>query len=99
MTEGVRRENPARMATTNGHNPGAMEDSIVGFERNRIKVLQEERQYIQKKTFTKWVNSYLNKVKDQWRNPIGSPFIVIGSWEYFETVVGYLIVLEILRLE
>lgn len=33
------------------------------FERSRIKALAEERQKVQKKTFTKWVNSHLNRVE------------------------------------
>ena len=38
-----------------------MEDSRK-FETARIQVLQQERVYIQKKTFTKWCNSFLEKV-------------------------------------
>ncbi|XP_055956724.1 spectrin beta chain, non-erythrocytic 2 isoform X1 [Patella vulgata] len=33
------------------------------FEKGRIKVLQDERVYIQKKTFTKWANAFLEKAR------------------------------------
>ena len=39
-----------------------MEDGSK-FEKGRIQVLQQERVYIQKKTFTKWCNSFLEKVR------------------------------------
>lgn len=39
-------------------------DGIIKFENERIKTLQEERLHIQKKTFTKWMNSFLIKVRD-----------------------------------
>ncbi|CAD5225498.1 unnamed protein product [Bursaphelenchus okinawaensis] len=38
-----------------------IQDETVDFEQNRIQTLKNERIHIQKKTFTKWVNSYLEK--------------------------------------
>ncbi|KAI6237537.1 hypothetical protein M3Y95_00275500 [Aphelenchoides besseyi] len=40
-----------------------LQDETAFFEQNRIKQLKNERINIQKKTFTKWVNSYLNRAR------------------------------------
>lgn len=42
--------------------PSRIEDATAKFEKGRIQVLQQEREHIQKKTFTKWCNSFLEKV-------------------------------------
>ena len=41
----------------------SIEDQTAKFEKGRIQVLQQERVHIQKKTFTKWCNSFLEKVR------------------------------------
>jgi len=42
----------------------------LDFEKGRIRALRDERLYIQKKTFTKWVNSFLSKNKVEVRNQV-----------------------------
>ena len=37
----------------------------MDFEVERIQELKNERQYIQQKTFTKWINSFLQKYDDE----------------------------------
>jgi len=39
-----------------------IKDSAAKYEQERIQVLQQERVHVQKKTFTKWCNSFLEKV-------------------------------------
>ena len=58
------------------------QDGLTKFEKGRIQVLQQERVYIQKKTFTKWCNSFLEKVKYEYSlsnmdTRINGPFIAI----------------------
>jgi spectrin beta len=48
-----------RFGSAERHN----QDGAKEFEKGRIQVLQEERVFIQKKTFTKWCNSFLEKVR------------------------------------
>ena len=38
-------------------------DDPYDFEKGRIRALRDEHLYIQKKTFTKWVNSFLIKCR------------------------------------
>ena len=51
-------------ASTSPENDERLElkDSAAKYEQERIQVLQQERVHVQKKTFTKWCNSFLEKV-------------------------------------
>ena len=52
-----------------------LDDDTHDFEKGRIRALRDERLYIQKKTFTKWVNSFLIKVRIE-----VSFFIITSKW-------------------
>ncbi|XP_014213231.1 spectrin beta chain, non-erythrocytic 1 isoform X2 [Copidosoma floridanum] len=45
------------------HRRMTQREDALKFEQSRIKSLQEERLLIQKKTFTKWINSFLLKAR------------------------------------
>lgn len=47
-----------------------LDDPTVYFERQRIQQLKDERIHIQKKTFTKWCNSFLTRVTICLRLPV-----------------------------
>ncbi|KAK6056221.1 hypothetical protein COOONC_06272 [Cooperia oncophora] len=52
---------PAGAAPSPGQDDDDLANETLFFGRNRIKQLQDERVHIQKKTFTKWCNSFLNR--------------------------------------
>ena len=56
------------------------------FETGRIKALQDERVYIQKKTFTKWANAFLEKVSYEHEHTLSSSLILNCS--IIQTEIG-----------
>ena len=56
-------------------------DGGAKFEKGRIAVLQQERVYIQKKTFTKWCNSFLEKVrgKNCWQVTVNANIFILSN--------------------
>ena len=57
----VRSESDA-MATRGWRKSASASRVVQGFEKGRIQQLKDEREMIQKKTYTKWMNSFLSKV-------------------------------------
>ncbi|KJH48207.1 spectrin repeat-containing domain protein [Dictyocaulus viviparus] len=55
---------PANAAPDPRNEEDDFANETLFFERNRIKQLQDERVHIQKKTFTKWCNSFLNRLEN-----------------------------------
>ncbi|CAP39687.2 Protein CBR-SMA-1 [Caenorhabditis briggsae] len=52
---------PPVRADASGTDQDEFNNETLYFERSRIRTLQDERVHIQKKTFTKWCNSFLNR--------------------------------------
>lgn len=74
MMHGV-RNSPKAPSLTPSKQEDETADETLYFERSRIKHLQDERVNIQKKTFTKWCNSYLSQA----RLEIGDLFVDVGD--------------------
>ncbi|KAI3422187.1 hypothetical protein GPALN_012720 [Globodera pallida] len=54
--------NNSLLTISGGTEEGELQlDETLYFEQNRIRQLKDERIHIQKKTFTKWCNTYLNR--------------------------------------
>uniref|UniRef100_A0A0K0EWJ5 Karst (inferred by orthology to a D. melanogaster protein) n=1 Tax=Strongyloides venezuelensis TaxID=75913 RepID=A0A0K0EWJ5_STRVS len=66
---------PSTSPPINNRDEENLDNPTAYFETNRITYLQDERTLIQKKTFTKWCNSYLNKA----RLEINDLFVDLGD--------------------